>query len=184
MSIDNDIQVWGQKILKRFNDIDLSPVVNDIKRVIATSIDRNFSEGGRYGNDNEFGGGSLKWKQSARAEKKGGQTLVDKAGLVSSIQVTVSLVGNSIAVHVGSNKDYAAIHQFGGKIKRNASSKTYVQNRSKNGKYTKGTKNGQGSTSGSYTIDIPARPYLVLQNEDIEEIIHIVQKHIFKVLMN
>lgn len=53
------------------------------------------------------------WKKSRRAEKAGGQTLVDKGRLRDS--VTYEATGRE--VEIGSNVIYAAIHQFGGVIK-------------------------------------------------------------------
>ena len=66
------------------------------------------------------------WEPSQRALATGGQTLVDSGQLQASLGVAVL----PEAVEVGSNKVYAAIHQFGGKA-------------------------GRGRA-----VEIPARPYL------------------------
>lgn len=52
------------------------------------------------------------WKPSARAEKSGGQTLVEGTHLRDSITYEAS----AHQVVWGTNRIYGAIHQFGGKI--------------------------------------------------------------------
>lgn len=54
------------------------------------------------------------WKPSQRAEKEGGQTLVDTGRLRGSIGYEAS----PASVSVGSNLVYARIHQLGGKAGR------------------------------------------------------------------
>lgn len=54
------------------------------------------------------------WKPSRRAEAKGGQTLLDKGRLRSSIVYEAT----PQRVVVGTNVVYAAIHQFGGQAGR------------------------------------------------------------------
>lgn len=55
-----------------------------------------------------------KWKQSVRAKMTGGQTLTDNANLKNSV---TSKSGPDFAA-AGTNSVYAAIHNFGGDIKR------------------------------------------------------------------
>lgn len=191
MIIDNAFDDFRDKLISKFNNINWSPILGDIENVIKTSIDRNFSEGGRFGNDNPFGGGSNKWIVSKAAEKRGGQTLLDDGNLVKSVNINISYKSNQISIEVGSNLPYAAIHNFGGTIQRAARSKLYTQNRYKTtttkhtkGQYKKGTSWGQGDTVGEHTITIPARPFLVLQDEDIDKIKQIVSNYIFKVVFN
>jgi phage virion morphogenesis protein len=64
------------------------------------------------------GPGGRPWKPSIRVKKTGGQTLVDSgaAGLMGSITRDVG----PRHVTVGTNKIYAAIHQFGGTIRAKA----------------------------------------------------------------
>ena len=167
MSIDNAALDDLRKQLHQFGEVfqDLTPVAGAIRNILMTSIDRNFSEGGRYGTDNVFGGGATRWKPSGRAsgqdsitvtkrdkkgrfrkEKVGGQTLVDTGQLAASIQVSV--VGHT--VQIGTNKIYGAIHHFGGKA-------------------------GRG-----HSVSIPARPFLVVQNEDLEDIGEAIVRYLAK----
>ncbi|XPV77684.1 MAG: phage virion morphogenesis protein [Desulfovibrio sp.] len=76
------------------------------------------------------------WDSSQRAEAVGGQTMVESGQLRSSIVAQVS----SKTLLVGTNKEYGAIHQFGGEA-------------------------GRGKK-----VKIPARPYLGFTEEDRQEI--------------
>lgn len=188
MILDNAFDDFASQMIKKFANINWSPIIPKLEQVVATSIDRNFSEGGRFGTDNPLGGGSQKWTKSKRAIKQSGQTLVDSGLLASSIQIRISQNGNKLNIEVGSNRPYAAIQNFGGTIQRAARTKTYTQSRytkgTKKGQYKKGTSWGQGDTVGEHTITIPARPFLVLQNEDILKMKEIISNYIFRVVFN
>lgn len=191
MILDNAFDNFASQMIKKFNDINWSPIIPKLEQVVATSIDRNFSEGGRFGTDNAFGGGSQKWTVSKRAIKQSGQTLVDSGLLAGSVQIRIGQRGNGLSIEISSNRPYAAIHNFGGTIQRAARSKLYTQNRYKTatskhtkGQYKKGTSWGQGDSVGEHTITIPARPFLVLQNEDILKMKEIISNYIFRVVFN
>lgn len=182
---DQNVDAFAALIINYIKQLDFTPILPKIEQIIRNSIDRNFSEGGRYGTANKFGGGSDKWKPSYRAGKQSGQTLVDKGTLAKSIRVRVSQVNGSIVVEMGSNLEYAAIHQFGGSIKVNARSETFIRSRyskgARKGQFKKLSKDmskrklGQGYSYGDMSIDIPARPYLVLQDEDVQQILNLMQ---------
>jgi phage gpG-like protein len=82
----------------------LKPLLADISEIIHSEVDENFQAGGR----------DPRWKESKRARKRGGQTLIDKGQLLGSIQTFVT----SVSAGVATNKVYAAIHNFGGPITR------------------------------------------------------------------
>ncbi len=71
----------------------------DIGEIIKTSINKNFSEGGR----------PTKWIPSLRVMKHGGKTLIDSGRLRSSI--TADAKTNE--VRVGTNVKYGSFLQFG-----------------------------------------------------------------------
>lgn len=79
---------------------------------------------------------------------------------------------------VGTNKVYAAVHQFGGLITQAPRSSIYVQQRykkgKKKGKFKKVPESqkqfGQGFTYKARNIRIPARPFLNLSDSAIDEI--------------
>jgi phage virion morphogenesis protein len=65
----------------------------------------------------EHGGGpdGTPWQPSQRAQREGGQTLVDNANLRDNIGWEAS----DSQVVVGTNVEYGRIHQLGGKVGRN-----------------------------------------------------------------
>lgn len=139
-------------LITRLTDIfgkpNLTPLYEEIGQILLTSVARNFREGGRYslGEDGEWVGGTQSWITSGRAERDSGQTLSDTGILASSITADVSASG----VTIGTNLVYAAIHQFGGKAGR--------------------------KVDGENTVALPARPYLVVQEEDIDSIVEATEE--------
>ena len=93
------------------------------------------------------------WEKSERAMSQGGQTLSDTGLLKRSIEYAAT----PTKVMVGSNKEYARIHQKGGIIKP------------KNGKALK-FKGRDGKNVFVKQVKIPARPYLGISEEDKKEV--------------
>lgn len=120
----------------------LHPVMKNIAGILAYSTEENFKSEGRPD----------KWIDLAEStkkqrEKKGhwpGQILQVSGQLASSIN---TYYDNDSAV-IGSNLDYAAIHQLGGQAGKNKS------------------------------VDIPARPYILLQKEDEKNIIDAITDYL------
>jgi phage virion morphogenesis protein len=113
------------------------------EQLVSSTIERFEDEKGPDGED---------WKKSRRAEDEGGQTLSDKGHLKGSINYEAS----PAAVVVGtSDKIKGAIHQFGGDIKPQA------------GKALKFKTSTGFATVKKVTM--PARPYLGINEEDVEE---------------
>lgn len=181
--LESSLHNFRNKILEKLQNPNFSSVLPTIQNIVRSCIDQNFIVEGRFGNG-MFGGGTERWKKSKRAIQQSGQTLSDTGQLASSIQVVVSQQGNQLHIQVGSNLAYAAIHNFGGTIAMPARSRTYVQKRysvgTKKGRFKKGTTFGRGYTTKPYTITIPARPYLTLQDQDIVEILKHISKHVLK----
>ena len=107
--------------------------------VLLRSIAKNFEKGGR----------PVKWVPSLRATSSKGQTLVATARLKNSI--TMEVAGNRLTV--GTNLKYAAIQQLGGIITP------------KTAKVLLANIPGVGYRAMK-KVEIPARPYLVVQDED------------------
>jgi len=116
--------------------------------VLLRSIAKTFKAGGR----------PVRWKPSKRA-LSGGKTLIDTARLLRSITTKVS--GKTLAV--GTNVKYAAMHQLGGKV----AGRTIFPKRAKALRWI--DRGGNVRFAKKVTIpafDMPARPFLVIQDED------------------
>jgi len=118
--------------------------------VLLRSITKTFKAGGR----------PMRWKPSRRAAGMAkGQTLIKTARLMRSI--TMKVAGRTL--RVGTNVKYAAIHQLGGTIParvilpRRAKALRWID---RAGKVRFAKRVSIGPT------EIPARPFLVIQDED------------------
>lgn len=140
MSEPIEIKLDNKEVESRLLDLakrseNLRPLMKNIAGIFAYSTEENFKEEGRPD----------KWTDLAESTKKQrtktghypGQILQVSGQLASSIS---TYYDNDSAV-IGSNLDYAAIHQLGGQAGKNQS------------------------------VTIPARPYLQLNNEEIIEVI-------------
>jgi phage virion morphogenesis protein len=132
------ITIDDREVKKMLRDLasrvkDRRPLMREIAEIMHDAVMENFEQEGRP-----------KWKPSKRAQKQGGQTLQDTGSLAASI----SSRHDNNSAQVGTNKKYAAIHQFGGKAGR-------------------GTK-----------VTIPARPFLKLTDSDLEEIKEAVKEYL------
>lgn len=94
---------------------DMTPIMRAIGGELEAATEKNFdSEGARI---------AAKWRPSRRALAQGGQTLRDTGRLVSSISAGGAGHVSEVTPHsvfVGTNVEYAAIHQFGGRAGRKA----------------------------------------------------------------
>lgn len=152
--------ILAQSLLARmkYATQDLSPAFKEIGQLIRDSSIKNFKEGGR----------PTKWKISKRAELQNGQTLMDSGKLKNSI--TYNAYSNKAII--GTNKPYAAIHQFGGKIPPHAIEPIF-----KKALYWKGAKHPVKRVMHP-GFQMPKRPFLLIQKEDMVEIKDILKRHI------
>ncbi|MEJ5227210.1 phage virion morphogenesis protein [Thermodesulfovibrio sp.] len=132
------ITVDDSELKQLLNDLvqkvsDRRPLMKNLASIMHNAVEENFEQEGRP-----------RWKPSQRVKKQGGKTLQDTGSLAASITTRYD---NDSAV-VGTNKVYAAIHQFGGKA-------------------------GRGRK-----VTIPERPYLKLTNEDLEDIKQAVKEYL------
>ena len=137
---------------------DRAPAMRIVAEIVRASVVKNFEAGGR----------PEKWKPSRRAAREGGQTLVKSGRLVNSIFPR----SDASRAQIGTNVSYAAIHQFGGKIGARV-----ILPVNKKALFWPGARhpvkkvNWPGAT-------IPARPFLVVQDEDWAEIRAALSEHI------
>jgi len=144
MSEPIEIKIDNSEVTRKLLELahkteNLRPLMKDIAGIFASSTEDNFKDEGRPD----------KWTDladitKAQRKKKGhwpGQILQVTGQLASSVNTQYD---NDSAV-IGSNLDYAAIHQLGGQAGKNKS------------------------------IEIPARPYLKLTDDDFEEILEAIE---------
>jgi phage virion morphogenesis protein len=146
MSDPIEIKIDNEEILKALKKLsektqNLRPVMRNIAGIMMDSVEENFAQQGRP-----------KWKDLSEVTKKqrrkegkwpGMILQKSQGGLAQSIS---SEYGDNYAI-VGTNKKYAAIHQFGGDAGRKKK------------------------------VKIPARPYLNLADDAVEEIKDSIERH-------
>lgn len=120
----------------------LRPLMKNIAGILASSTEDNFREEGRP--DKWVDLAESTKKKRAKQRKWPGQILQVEGKLAASVNTQYD---DDSAV-IGSNLDYARIHQLGGAA-------------------------GKGKK-----VNIPARPYLKLTDNDIQEILHETQKYL------
>ena len=154
------LRQWRQKLA------DMTPAMRLIGNVVMGSVIENFEAGSSPEGQ--------PWKQSKRVLKHGGQTLVDTGALKNSVGMEAS--ANQVAIF--ESREYAAIHQEGGIIKRAARQSTLhfkTYSRGPRAGRTLFARPSQASRSilanvGSHTITMPARPSLGVKERDWPEI--------------
>ncbi|WP_457571295.1 phage virion morphogenesis protein [Desulfovulcanus sp.] len=139
-----------QDMEKRMSN--LTPVMEEIGEIIVSSAQENFERQGRYSSPGSWKGGSNKWKPLKPATIKQRMRKGYWPGKTlqqrGRLKSSIGYRAGKNSVEIGTNLAYAAIHQFGGRAGRNL------------------------------TAEIPARPYLVVQEEDLEEIREIITDYI------
>jgi phage virion morphogenesis protein len=146
------------------------PLMREIGDIMVASTIENFEKSGRP-----------KWAPSRAAEARQGKTLINKgfnAGLEGSIH---KAYGNNYAI-AGTNKRYAAIHQFGGPMKHPAR-KGVITHFKKHGNSQRFAKSGDADygmklNHKAYTYNMTPRPFLKLQPEDLVEINNAAVKYL------
>lgn len=149
---DKKLQQTLDKLYEKTSN--LRPLMKNIAGIMSDSVEENFKQEGCQGHSimsttnsglQNLNGGTEKWAELAEStikqrKKKGywpGKVLQMRGELAASI--TGEYSQNSAMV--GTNKEYAAIHQFGGKAGKNKK------------------------------VEIPARPYLNLDEKDLNNIL-------------
>ena len=139
---------------------DMSKAMKIIAKDLQSSIEYNFEVGGRYSSKDSFIGGDKKWVIS----KYGKGRLISRGTGGSNLSGSFVKSSTKDSATVGTNKVYARILNFGGKTSahdiwhRNNKALAFMRN---------GTKVFYGKVHHPGS-NIPARPYMVVQPEDIE----------------
>lgn len=136
--------------LRRLSDLDLEGLNESLAEGVRTSTRLRFKA--QQGPDGQ------PWKPSLRARLGKGKTLVQTARLRNSIRSRADEKGFA----VGTNVIYAARHQFG--------DKRPVTIRAKKARCLRFHVGGHWISKKSVRVQLPARPFLGLGKEDLEEI--------------
>lgn len=170
-------------------DLDTAPMAKVFRRLVAAGADLaapmadiagHLEEETRHRFETGRDPVGAIWKPSRRAAEKGGKTLVERGRLRDSI-VSRS---DATSAEVGTNLEYAAIHQFGGKISREARVQTLYVNkvRAEGGdwRFVKSSKSdfAYDVNVGPYEINMTARPFIGLGDEDHRVIAYIIFEHL------
>jgi phage gpG-like protein len=178
-NVSADITVLAKSIISILGD---SSFQKEVSEIVRNSIDRNFSSGGRYG-DGAFGGGNEAWTFSNRAMRDSSNPLSSTGKLLKQTlaSVKVSYGAQGLQITAGSNLVYARIHQLGGKIPITAKSRGFFLYQMNNNKKNRGKWAALfAATQNKSEFNMPARPYIVLQDSDIDDIINALGKRIGK----
>ena len=142
-----EIKIDNKEVNKKLLDLatrgeNLRPLMKNIAGIFASATEENFKNEGRPDKWTELSEATK--KQRTKQKKWPGQILQVSGQLASSISTQYD---DDSAV-IGSNLDYAAIHQLGGQAGKNKK------------------------------VTIPARPYLKLTDDDYNEINHEIEKYL------
>ena len=119
----------------------MRPLMKNIAGIMADATEQNVEEEGRPDKWQELAKRTI--KQRTKTKHYPGKILQVEGRL--ALSVTTQYDNNSAVI--GSNLDYARIHQLGGQAGKNKS------------------------------VEIPVRPYLLLTNDDYDEILHNIEKY-------
>lgn len=138
-----EIKIDNQEVTESLLELarrgeNLRPLMKNIAGIFASSTEDNFREEGRPEKWTDLAGATK--KKRAKKRKWPGQILQVEGKLATSVNTQYD--DNSAVI--GSNLDYARIHQLGGNAGKN------------------------------HKAEIPARPYLKLTNDDLEEILNVI----------
>ena len=155
--------------IEKFNEIinvakraasNLKPAMAAIGNLVAKSVKQNFREGGR----------PVRWPSS---KKPKGKTLIGTGALMKGIHYELDSDGNAVTVMTGPQK-YAHIHQFGGSIPAH----DIVAKNRRALRFTVGGLTLYRKSVHHPGSRIPARPYMLLQDEDEVKIKDMLVDHL------
>ncbi len=182
MATELDLQGWLQA---RAAALHKPAFLKSSAELIVSSVIRSFQLGGRTSGDiaRPFDGGTVKWRpvntaygiMKAKNGKAADGILLYTGRLRNSVQWQITATG----IELGTNLTYAAIHQFGGEVTITPRSRSYFRFRAATAKTKEEVSFWIGmSRKRGNTIRMPARPFLTIQAEDIEDIQDIAIRHI------
>lgn len=158
---------------------DTGPAMRILTSIMRTSVVRNFEEEGR----------PQKWTPLAPStvRKRGAAgPILRVQGFAGGLLGSIHERTEQRSAKLATNKPHAAIHQLGGTIRRTTKARTLAftdagrfMSRKQARRRKKAAVRVAFSRGGrSYTIRIPARPYLLIQDEDVVEMRRAVAQYI------
>jgi phage virion morphogenesis protein len=153
-----------EHLIKAMNDkgVHLKPVLAAVGNLAVKSVKQNFRVGGR----------PTRWVET---EKPKGKTMIGTGALMRQIHYKVDNDESGVTIMTGPQK-YAAIHQFGG----TTSAHTIMAKNRKALQFNVGGETIYRKKVNHPGSKIPARPYMLLQDEDIKTIENMMIQHIVK----
>jgi len=150
-----------REIVRRVSD--LKPVLAEFGIHMVRSVEQTFQASGR----------PAPWPPSIRALRQGGKTLIKTARLKNSI---VASVTGPRTLRLGTNVAYAAVHQLG--FAGNMTVPQHIRRVTR--AFGRRLKTPTYATVRQHQrlVRIPARPFLVAQDEDIEILRGMLERHI------
>lgn len=140
---------------------DLSPIMREISEDMLDAVQENFDKEGRPGRWPELSPSYKRWL--TRKGKTGKMLNRSAAGLYHSITSR----SDADSAMVGTNKKYAAIHHFGGTVRINPATRTFVRNGAR-----------RLAINMGHSVKIPARPYLHLDDSDTRLIVERMKRYL------
>lgn len=147
---DEEVRAMARRFREQLARVRFKPLLTSIGNELITSVSRRFETG--------TAPDGSRWPESLRVKMTGGLTLVENHRLWDSISDTGAQV-SSRSVEIGTNVEYAAIHQFGGVIPPHIIRARRARALSIPGIGFRRAVHHPGGT-------IPARPYLGLSDTD------------------
>lgn len=124
----------------------------EIAEIMRSSVEQNFMDEGRYSSPGDWRGGPTSWEDLKPAtiahRMKHGRDAHPILQVSGQLASSISTSHDNSHASIGTNLAYAGIHQFGGKA-------------------------GRGRK-----ITIPARPFLVVQDEDLDDAMDVIARHL------
>ncbi|MCQ4924089.1 phage virion morphogenesis protein [Tissierella carlieri] len=139
--------------MRGLSEVDVRGVNRTLAEAVRTSTRERFKE--------ERSPEGRRWEKSIRASKEGGVTLTKSAAMKNSIKSTADNSGFA----VGTNKIYAKTHQFG-----EDGRKITIKAKTSKGLVFKIGDRWIRKKQVTIKVNIPARPFLGLSEEDLLEI--------------
>jgi phage virion morphogenesis protein len=172
---DDELKNYLRELSRRMGS--LKPVMALIGEIVNESIQTNFEVGGRP----EWAPLSpVTIANRKKLNKWPGQILV-RSGVRGGLMGSVSYKPMDDKVVIGTNKVYAKVHQFGAKKGQFGQKTVHIPAHERSGKGTKRHKvRAHTRTMNIPWGDIPARPFLMIQDNDWIKIKTKLENYIFK----